>query len=302
MKPITAHILAFSKNAWMTLNGFEAAVKLVKQLGYTSLVVIPVLFIEQEMTKEAIANIAKKHGIKLVVCGFYTGAEKSPYSNEGMQSALEELTRQFSWQVYFVQQGVGKNLVCGPNFDNWRASKDDFNLAGLKKYALAITRLAEKLSLVVCVEILNVHESSIPAPHEVIPALIHEIGSPHLKLHPDFVHIESYIGAGKFIEFLLRHKDIIGTIELGMPGRRSMKHSNSFQGIMAGLFHTLRTTFQDTPLSVEQFDYIDVIEPFGLPEVYSSRMSGVDVLHDDTAFLKCYGLMEAPAVMPSTEA
>lgn len=289
-----AHILAFTKAAWTTPDGFEAAVLDIKRLGFETFVVVPTLF-QGHLTMEQVGEIALRHSIKLICCGFRAKAEVSPYSTAGLQPAITEFRQQFSWQKYFKKIGAGDNLVCGPVLDDWGAGTTDFNIEGFQAFAQAMSQLGEEMELTICVEVVNEHESGITSPHTVIPAEIKQINNPHFLLHTDIVHIASYVGMEGVLPFLEENSEIIGTMEVGMPGRCAMKDVPAFDEIADAFFTFVEEKLPGCFISLEQFDKKDVIDAFGLPHVYSSDRPGVEVLKDDVNYLIQRGLMPALA-------
>lgn len=295
MKNTFAHILAFGgENAWKTLEGFEFTVCEVKRAGFQTLVVLPSIF-EGNLTKEEVACIARKHGIKLTCCGFLPGGKFTLYLNgfTGITPAINELRKQFAWQVYFVSLSVGTKWVCGPVFDSWRAGSTTSvgQLPHFEPYCRAVVELLEELDLYLAVEILNRHETCLQSPHECIPEIVRKISSPRLKIHADIVHLASYVGMEKVLEFLTQHKDIIAVLELGMPGREPMESVSRFVEIAAALFELWANEIPDVSLGVEQFDYKSVIIEFGLTGIYASKVPGPDVFWKDVRFLQKHNVL-----------
>ncbi|MBU3669052.1 MAG: hypothetical protein FGM57_03775, partial [Candidatus Taylorbacteria bacterium] len=185
MRPLNAHMLAFSKNAWKTRAGFTAMLKHVKMLGFSGIVIIPSLF-SDELTKDFVTQTAREEKVKLITCGFRAKAPISPYTYpQGADAAIETFRGQFDWQRHFVANGVGDNIVCGPVLDDWGAGTSEYRSAGMLVLAQKLAALGKEMGLVVCAEIVNIHESGIVNPHIAIPGVIRKVNSPHLRLHAD---------------------------------------------------------------------------------------------------------------------
>ncbi len=285
-----AHMLAFRKNAWTTLAGFTAMLKHVKQLGFSEIVVIPSIF-GPELTKQDVAVIAKATGVRLRTCGFRAKAPISPYTKAGIDPAIATFREQFGWQNYFVNEGVGDPLVCGPVLDDWGAGTSAFRSQGLLDLGTELEGLGKEMGLTICAEIVNGDESGIKDPHVAIPGVIRKINSDKLRLHADVVHISMLTGMNNVIPFFTKHASIIGAVEFGMPGRLAMSEVPEFGAIADEFFELIEQNHPTINPSVEQFDYNDVIQAFGLENTYSNRRPGIQVLDDDVKFLQEHGCL-----------
>jgi hypothetical protein len=292
MKPRFAHILAFGLAAWSTITGFKSALQVAKATGFNTFTVLPMLFEGTELTKQQVVAAAKEYDMKLVACGFLPGDKFSPYTEDGCPLAIAELRKQFEWQHYFNKNGVGDRSVCGPIFDAWRAGIGVFNEEGFVEYVAAVMVLMTEMNLTVAVEIVNKDESSVPDAHIRIPQAIVHLNNNRVRLHADTVHISTYVGMDGVIDFLKEHREIIGIVELGMPGRLAMKKVPEFVAIAKELFAWLAGNLPDVSLGVEQFDYETVILAFGIEKIYISTEAGIVVFNADASFLLEHGVLE----------
>ncbi len=290
IQTMKAHMLAFRKDAWTTLAGFTAMLKHAKSLGFSEIVVIPSIF-GPELTKQDVAVIARATGVRLTTCGFRAKAPISPYTKAGVDPAIATFRQQFAWQTFFVNVGVGDPLVCGPVLDDWGAGTSAFRSQGLLDFGNELEGLGKEMGLTICAEIVNKDESGIRDPHVAIPGVIRKINSDKLRLHADVVHISMLTGMDNVIPFFRKHADIIGAIECGMPGRLAMSEVPEFGAIAHEFFELIEQNHPTIDPSVEQFDYHDVIQAFGLEKTYSNRRAGVQVLEDDARFLREHGCL-----------
>jgi hypothetical protein len=286
----SSHILAFTEAAWQTAAGFEAAIIFSQTLGLRSMTVLPILF-KGNLEKAEVAEIAKRHDMKLICCGFRAQAEISPYTPEGIQPAIEDFQDQFLWQDYFNESGVGDRFVVGPIPDDWGANKSKFSLSGLRNYCEALAGLGRSMGITICAEIVNRHESGINDPQLCIPYIISDLNDPFLRLHADIVHLASYLGMEHVIAFIMKYSRIIDVLELGMPDRMPMNSVEGFKVIADELFALLGGPLAHVKVSLEPFDYDAVIKPFALEEVYGFRGKGTDTLEADVRFLAEKGLL-----------
>lgn len=297
MKPINSHILAFGNRAWMTNNGFEEALIYSKRLGFKGMVVIPALFMTDgsEVTMTSATRLAIRHDMNLVVCLFLSGLEVSPYAKGGAITAITMLKKQLDWQLHFFKNNVAKqNVTCGPALDNWRSGIKGYKAGGfdgLLDFATHVARLGERNDTIICAEVLNGGESGIYLPHKIIPQVIRKVDSKHLRLHFDVVHFASHIGMPSVMDHLQRHVDITKVVEFGMPGRYPMMDVHGFGVVAPRMFQYLQDAIPKALLSVEPFDYEDVIKSFGLEGVYECRQKGTEVLSKDALFLAEHGML-----------
>lgn len=297
MKPINSHILAFGNRAWMTNNGFEEALIYSKRLGFKGMVVIPALFMTDgsEVTMTSATQLAIRHDMNLVVCLFLSGLEVSPYTKGGAIPAITMLKRQLDWQLHFFKNNIAKqNVTCGPVLDNWRSGIGGYKAGGfngLLDFATHVAKLGEHNNTIICAEVLNGEESGIYLPHKIIPQVIREVGSKYLRLHFDVVHVASHVGMPSMMDYLQKHADITEVVEFGMPGRCPMMDVHGFGVVAPRMFRYLHDEIPKALLSVEPFDYEDVIESFGLKGVYECREKGIEVLLKDALFLAQHGML-----------
>lgn len=280
-----AHMLAFQRNAWTTIDGFTAMLRHVKSLGFAELVVIPSMF-GPDLDKQVVTTAAEKEAVKLTTCGFRAKAPISPYTTQGIEPAITALREQFSWQTHFANQGVGDLLVCGPVLDDWGAGVSTYSPKGLLDFARELKLLGEEMKLTICAEVVNRDESSIVNPHVSIPALIRKEDSPNLLLHADVVHVSMLTSMDAVPLFFKENREIVGAIEFGMPGRLAMPEVPEFVSIAKLLFNWVKENHPTISPSVEEFDEGDVIKAFDLEKTYSNRRPGVEVLEEDVLFLR----------------
>ena len=246
-----------------------------------------------KITKEQIAEIAKRRGVKIITCCFCAATKgATSYSKSGLRASLAAHEEQFAHQAYYMDKEVGDHTVVGPMLDDWCGDKDLYILDGVMRLADGIVKTCKKMGLVANAEILNKYESSIKDPHLVIPWVVKSMDSTLLRTHMDIIHISSYTTMEEVLTYLEEHAANIGVVELGMPGRRRMRDNPEFFKIAPQLFQMLRTgSLRNARVGVEQFDYNSVIDPFNLRHIYDSTDPGIRVLEDDTVFLEQHGML-----------
>jgi hypothetical protein len=282
---VLSHQFVLAAGLNLTPRELKNGLGVMKSVGYAGAVVVPATW-HKDLTASAAAEIALSEDMVLQTCGLLPGNKFQPLTKDGMEKALEEVLRQFEYQIYFHESGCGGDLVCGPLDIGWKS--DYFDWDGYLTWIDKLDYAALDKGLHLAIKPLNAVESPVQDnPFTLLRAAIVQAATCNrVGIHYNTCDaFARRVAVGEFAAM----SDLIRMFGFANVGSHPLLHD---KGISFLEYSRKLANFvnDDCIVAVETLDP-EVITTLGLKDLYPTNTNGQQAMHMDCEVLTRLGVM-----------